>query len=311
MGRLNKGQDPLAALQTLQKRQRLKNESSGPADSSNMGLTKQGALSMEAEPVILSHVENRVATLTLNRPTKLNALNQEMVSQAIHCLTRWSADPDVGVIVVTGAGRAFCAGGDVANMAQQPDAEPATLEQQIDRLRQWQQLSWMLYDMPKVNIAAVNGFAMGAGLGISLACDLRIASDHAKFGTAYAKVGFGGDFGTTWLLTHTVGPAKAKELLFLGDPIDAASALELNLVNRVVAHETFADEVRALAERLAHGPLTSYRYMKANVNLATHTDFRTSLDREAETHLRCGMTEDHREGVRAFLEKRAPRFTGR
>ena len=191
---------------------------------------------MEPEPVILSQVENRVATLTLNRPTKLNALNQDMVTQAIHCLSQWSTDPDIAVIVITGAGRAFCAGGDVADMAQQPGVDPPpTLEQRIDRLRQWQQLSWILYDMPKVNIAAVNGFAMGAGLGISLACDLRIASDHAKFGTAYAKVGFGGDFGTTWLLTHTVGPAKAKELLFLGDPIDAASALELNLVNRVVA----------------------------------------------------------------------------
>ena len=265
------------------------------------------------EQPLLSHVENRVATLTLNRPTKLNALNQEMLSQAIPLLTQWSTDPDIGVIVITGAGRAFCAGGDVGDMAQHlaGDQPPSTLEQRIDRLRQWQQLSWMLYEMPKVTIAAVNGFAMGAGLGISLACDLRIASDQAKFGTAYAKVGFGGDFGTTWLLTHSVGPAKAKELLFLADPIDAATAISFNLVNRVVAHESFLVEVRSLAKRLAHGPLTSYRYMKANVNQATHTDFRTSLDREAETHLRCGMTEDHQEGVRAFLEKRAPNFTGR
>ncbi|HEY3738985.1 MAG TPA: enoyl-CoA hydratase-related protein, partial [Bryobacteraceae bacterium] len=185
------------------------------------------------------------------------------------------------------------------------------LEQQIDGLRQWQRISWMLYDMPKVTIAAVNGFAMGAGLGICLACDLRIASDQAKFGTAYAKVGYGGDFGTTWLLTHTVGPAKAKELLFLADPIDSAEALRVGLVNRVVPHDSFATQAGELAGRVAHGPLVSYRYMKANVNLATYTDFRTHLDREAETHLRCGMTEDHREGVRAFMEKRAPRFTGR
>ena len=265
---------------------------------------------MDAEPVILSHLENRVATLTFNRPNKLNALNGELLSQSIACLTKWSIDPDVGAIVVTGSGRAFCAGGDVANMAQ-PSADPLTLEQQIDGLRQWQRISWMLYDMPKVTIAAVNGFAMGAGLGICLACDLRIASDQAKFGTAYAKVGFGGDFGTTWLLTHAVGPAKAKELLFLADPVDASEALRLGLVNRVAAHETFASNVRETAERLAHGPLTSFRYMKANVNLATYTDFRAHLDREAETHLRCGMTEDHREGVRAFMEKRTPQFTGR
>jgi 2-(1,2-epoxy-1,2-dihydrophenyl)acetyl-CoA isomerase len=262
------------------------------------------------EQVILTQVENRVATLTFNRPNKLNAFNGELLSQAVACLTKWSGDPDVGAIVVTGAGRAFCAGGDVSTMAHS-NADDTTLEQQIDKLRQWQRISWMLYDSPKVTIAAVNGFAMGAGLGICLSCDLRIASDQAKFGTAYAKVGFGGDFGTTWLLTHTVGPAKAKELLFLADAIAAAEAHRLGLVNRVVAHDSFAATVRETAERLAHGPLTSYRYMKANVNLATYTDFRTHLDREAETHLRCGMTEDHKEGVRAFMEKRAPQFTGR
>jgi 2-(1,2-epoxy-1,2-dihydrophenyl)acetyl-CoA isomerase len=262
------------------------------------------------EQVILTQVENRVATLTFNRPNKLNAFNGELLSQAIDYLTKWSSDPDVGAIVVTGAGRAFCAGGDVSTMAHS-NGDETTLEQQIDKLRQWQRISWMLYDMPKVTIAAVNGFAMGAGLGICLSCDLRIASDQAKFGTAYAKVGFGGDFGTTWLLTHTVGPAKAKELLFLADAIDAAEAHRLGLVNQVVTHEAFAAAVRGTAERLARGPLTSYRYMKANVNLATYTDFRTHLDREAETHLRCGMTQDHQEGVSAFLEKRAPQFTGR
>jgi 2-(1,2-epoxy-1,2-dihydrophenyl)acetyl-CoA isomerase len=264
-----------------------------------------------AEQVILSQVENRVGTLTFNRPNKLNAFNGELLSQAVDCLTKWSTDPEVGAIVVTGAGRAFCAGGDVSTMAQE-NAEPApTFEQHVDRLRQWQRISWMLYDMPKVTVAAVNGFAMGAGLGIALSCDLRIASDAAKFGTAYSKIAFGGDFGTTWLLTHAVGPAKAKELLFLADTIDAAEALRLGLVNHVVPHETFSAKVRETSERLAHGPLTSYRYMKANVNLATYTDFRTHLDREAETHLRCGMTEDHKEGVRAFMEKRAPQFTGR
>ncbi|HWP45209.1 MAG TPA: enoyl-CoA hydratase-related protein, partial [Blastocatellia bacterium] len=176
---------------------------------------------------------------------------------------------------------------------------------------QAQELSWLLYNMPKVTIAAVNGFAMGAGLGVCLACDLRIASDQAKFGTAYAKVGFGGDFGTTWLLTRYAGAPKAKELFFLADIIDAAEAHRLGLVNRVVAHDSLQAEAREVASRIAHGPLTSYRYMKANVNLAASTDFRTLLDREAETHLRCAMTDDHKEGVRAFMEKREPKFTGR
>jgi 2-(1,2-epoxy-1,2-dihydrophenyl)acetyl-CoA isomerase len=152
---------------------------------------------------------------------------------------------------------------------------------------------------------------MGAGLGVCLACDLRIASDQAKFGTAYAKVGFGGDFGVTWLLERSAGSPKAKELFFLSEIIDAAEAHRIGLVNRVVASENLSSQVAEIASRIAHGPLTSYRYMKANVNLAATTDFRTMLDREAETHLRCGMTEDHKEGVRAFMEKRQPKFTGR
>jgi 2-(1,2-epoxy-1,2-dihydrophenyl)acetyl-CoA isomerase len=263
-----------------------------------------------AEDVILTSVVDKVATLTFNRPDKLNALSHDLIVGSIDCLRRWSLDPEIGAIVVTGAGRAFCAGGDVSNMAREGDT-PKTLEQQVDGLRQAQELSWLLYNSPKVVIAAVNGHAMGAGLGVCLACDLRIASDHAKFGTAYAKVGFGGDFGVTWLLQRFVGAPKAKELFFLSDIIDAAEAHRIGLVNRVVGGESLLSNVAEIASRIAHGPLTSYRYMKANVNLAAATDFRTMLDREAETHLRCGMTEDHKEGVRAFLEKRPPKFTGR
>lgn len=262
------------------------------------------------EQPILTHVENKVATLTLNRPDKLNALSRELIGQAIDLLKQWSRDPEIGAIVLTGTGRAFCAGGDVSNMAKE-SAQPETLEQQIDGLRQAQELSWLLYNLPKVTIAAVNGFAMGAGLGICLSCDLRIASEQAKFGTAYAKVGFGGDFGTTWTLARYVGAAKAKEMFFLADIIDAAEAHRLGLINRVVAHDELTAQVSEIATRIAHGPLTSYRYMKANINFAQTADFRTVLDREAETHLRCGMTEDHKEGVRAFMEKRQPNFTGK
>lgn len=262
------------------------------------------------EDVILTSIENRVATLTLNRPDRLNALSHDLLNKSIETLARWEEDPSVAVVVVTGAGRAFCAGGDIGSMAQE-NAAPRPLEERIDWLRRAQQISWRLYNMPKVTIASVNGFAMGAGLGVCLACDLRIASEQAKFGTAYAKVGFGGDFGVTWLLTRCAGAAKAKELLFTADPIDAGEALRLGLINRVVAAESLVSETTALAARLAAGPLVSYRYMKANVNLASTVDFRTMLDREPETHLRCGQTEDHREGVKAFLEKRAPKFQGR
>jgi 2-(1,2-epoxy-1,2-dihydrophenyl)acetyl-CoA isomerase len=262
-----------------------------------------------SERVILTEVRDRVATLTLHRPEKLNAVNGQLLAEAAGVLRTWSRDPAIGAIVVTGSGRAFCAGGDVSMMAREDDA--STLEQKIDGLREMQDISWLLYSSPKVTIASVNGFAMGAGLGIALACDLRIASSAAKFGTAYAKVGFGGDFGTTWLLTHYAGAPKAKELFFLADVIDAAEAHRIGLVNRVVSPEALAGATASVASRIAAGPLTSYRYMKQNVNLAATVDFRTLLDREPETHLRCGETADHREGVAAFLEKRPPRFSGR
>jgi 2-(1,2-epoxy-1,2-dihydrophenyl)acetyl-CoA isomerase len=258
--------------------------------------------------MILTKVTDRIATLAFNRPEKMNALSTELLTSSIETLRAWSADSAIGVVVVTGMGRAFCAGGDVSAMAKDSNQ---SLEETIDGLRSWQELSWLLYNMPKVTIAAVNGFAMGAGLGVCLSCDLRLASDQARFGTAYAKVGFGGDFGTTWLLTRYAGAPKAKELMFLADIIDAAEAHRIGLVNRVVAHDQFETEVTAWAGRIASGPLTSFRYMKANINFATYADFRTLLDREAETHLRCGQTEDHKEGVKAFLEKRTPQFKGK
>lgn len=264
---------------------------------------------MSDQPILI-HVENKVATLTFNRPDKLNALNRELVTQSTACLKQWSRDAQIGAIVVTGSGRAFCAGGDVGNMAKGVGAS-ASLEEQIDGLREAQELSWLLYNMPKPTIAAVNGYAMGAGLGLCLACDLRVASESAKFGTAYAKVGFGGDFGTTWLLARSVGAAKAKEMFFLSDVIDAAEAYRLGMVNCVTSADQLAARAGEMASRIAHGPLTSYRYMKANVNQAMNSDMRTLLDREAETHLRCGQTEDHQEGVRAFMEKRPPNFSGR
>src|SRR5215510_233293 len=202
------------------------------------------------EDVILTSVADRVATLVFNRPDKLNALSHDLIVGSIDFLKRCSLDPEIGAIVVTGAGRAFCAGGDVSMMAREGDA-PKTLEEQIDGLRRAQELSWLLYGSPKVTIAAVNGHAMGAGLGVCLACDLRIASDQAKLGTAYAKVGFGGDFGTTWLLSHYAGAPKAKELFFLGDIIDASEALRIGLVNRVVSGESLETEVKTIASRIA------------------------------------------------------------
>lgn len=259
---------------------------------------------------IKTEVVDKVGYMTLNRPEALNAINRDMIAAAKTALSEWARDPEVGAVLLTGEGRAFCAGGDVGDMAKGKDKAP-TLEETVDGLRDGQELCWLLHSMPKITFAAVNGYAMGAGLGIALSCDMRWASDKAKFGTAYAKVGFGGDYGTTWQLTQLVGEAKAKELFVLAEIIDAQEALRINLVNRVVPHEELFNAIREVATRVAHGPLVSYRYMKENVNLAVRQDFRTILDREAFTHIRCGQTEDHKEGARAFVEKREPVFKGR
>ena len=255
-------------------------------------------------------VSDRVAVLTLNRPEKLNALSDEMIRSAIAALERCATDPDIGCVVLTGEGRAFCAGGDVSAMGA-PSRVDRTLEEGVDRQRDIHRFPSLLYELPKVTIAAINGVAAGAGLGLALSCDLRIGSDRARFMTAFAKVGFGGDFGATWKLARLVGEAKAKELFFLSEMVEASDALRLGLVNRVCPHDTLIEQVRGIARRIASGPLVSFRYMKENIHLAMTNDYRTLLDREALTQVRCGQTEDHREGVAAFLEKRAPRFRGR
>ena len=262
------------------------------------------------ETDLLVELTDGVLTLTLSRPSKLNALSEPMMLAAIEELRRAVTDPAVGAVVVTGAGRGFCAGGDVSAMST-PAGGPLSFEQRVDRQNTIHQLAQLLWEMPKVTIAAVNGAAAGAGLGIALSCDLCFASERARFGTAFAKVGLGGDFGTTWQLARKVGAAKAKELFFLSEMLSAEQAAALGLVNRVLPEAGFMAEVMQLARRIAHGPQVSYRYMKQNVNMALSSDFATSLQREAVSHLRCSQTQDHREGVAAFVEKRAPRFTGR
>ncbi len=257
---------------------------------------------------LLIDLQDKVLILTLNRPDKLNALSGDMIAAVNQALRESVTDSEVGAIMVTGAGRGFCAGGDISAMAAGGDT---TFEQSLDRQRIGQELSRLLYTIPKVTIAAVNGAAAGAGLGIAMSCDLRLASDKAKFTTAFARVGFGGDYGTSWQLTRLLGQAKAKELFFLSEVITTEEAHRINLVNKVFPAESFFEDALAVAKQIANGPLVSFRYMKENVNLALTSDFHTILDREGMTHLRCGMTEDHKEGVAAFMEKRQPNFVGR
>ena len=224
-------------------------------------------------------VRERVAILKFNRPEKLNALSTDMVQSSIAALERYAVDPDIGCIVVTGAERGFCAGGDVSAMSASP-TDSLTFEQRLDRQRAGHRLSGLLYSIPKVTIAAINGAAAGAGLSIALACDLRIASDKAKLTTAFAKVGFSGDFGITWPLTRLLGEAKAKELLFLSDILTAEQALALGLVNSVAPHEELMTTALGVATRIAQGPLLALRHMKENVRLASTDDYPTMLDRK-------------------------------
>lgn len=273
---------------------------------------------MSSEQELL--VENRegVLYLTMNRPDKLNALSEGITGGLLENLRRAITDETVGAVVLTGAGRGFCAGGDIGRMrdrnehAQGGDGSHSIpLDQRIAGLRRSEEVSLLLHEMPKVTIAAVNGPAAGAGLSICLACDVRIASDQARLGTAFARVGFSGDFGGTYFLTNLVGTAKARELYFTGEMLTAAEALQLGMVNRIVPAASLAAEVHSFARRIASGPRIAYSYMKANLNAALHSDTRTMLDREALGQSLTGLTEDHKEAVKAFLEKREPKFHGR
>jgi 2-(1,2-epoxy-1,2-dihydrophenyl)acetyl-CoA isomerase len=262
-----------------------------------------------------------VLYLTMNRPDKLNALSDHMITGLLDELNRAAHDREVGAVVLTGAGRGFCAGGDIGRMRERNEGGSAHahsasageqgIQTRISQLRRSEEVSLLLHEMPKVTIGAINGPAAGAGLSIALACDLRIASDNARFGTAFARVGFSGDFGGTYLLTQLVGPAKARELYFTAEVIGAEEALRLGMVNRVVPADSLTEEVQAFAKRLAAGPTVAYSYMKAHLNLALKSDLRTILDRESYGQTLTGLTEDHKEAVKAFLEKREAKFKGR
>jgi 2-(1,2-epoxy-1,2-dihydrophenyl)acetyl-CoA isomerase len=260
---------------------------------------------------LLARVEDGVAVLTLNRPERRNALTEPMLTALAATLRTVEADDDVGCVVLTGAGGAFCAGGDVKAMAE-GDGTARPFDARVQRQRtSHRETSGRLHRMPKPTIAALPGAAAGAGLALALACDLRYAAQGAVLTTAFARVGFAGDYGGTWFLTRLLGPAKARELYFFSERLDAAQALELGLVNGVVAPDALEDEVLDRARRLAAGPRIALAYMKENLNRALTAPLEELLDLEATHHLHTGTTEDHREAARAFVEKRQPGFRGR
>jgi len=255
-----------------------------------------------------------VLTLTLNRPEARNAMSGDMNAALAEKLKWAELEPSVRCVVLTGAVGAFCAGGDVKGMAESSRGGGASagIDQQIHLQRISQRATaGRLYKMPKPTIASLPGAAAGAGLSLALACDLRIAAENAVMTTAFARVGFSGDYGGTYFLTRLVGSAKARELYFLSDRIDMKEAQRLGLVNWVVPADQLAARTLEIARRIANGPRIAYRYMKENFNRAAAGEVDDCLDLEATHHIHAGLTEDHREAARAFVEKREPVFKGR
>jgi 2-(1,2-epoxy-1,2-dihydrophenyl)acetyl-CoA isomerase len=257
----------------------------------------------------IESIADGVATLTLNRPERLNALSTTILDGLLESLPRLAKDPEVGVIILTGAGRAFCAGGDVKRMAA--DTAPPDFEEAVQRLRGRMEAARLLHEIEKPTIAMVNGVAAGAGLSLALACDMRIAAQSARFVTAFANVGFSGDFGGSYFLTKLVGTGKARELYYTAASLDAGNALALRIVNQAVPDDELVSTTRALAARLAQGPRIALALMKRNFNAAESGTLGELLDLEARHQIETGQTEDHREAARAFVEKRTPVFRGR
>ena len=263
---------------------------------------------------LLASLDSGVLTLTLNRPQARNAMSRSLNLALQQQLAAAEIDPGVRCVVLTGAGPAFCAGGDVKGMAARnsESVQDVSIDEAIHRQRLNQRATaGKLFKMPKPTLAALPGAAAGAGLALALACDLRIMASSAILTTAFAKVGFSGDYGGTYFLTQLVGAAKARELYFLSDRVSAEEALRLGLVNWVCAPEELAAKAREIAQRLASGPTVAYRYMKENLNRAMAGELDDCMDLEATHHVHCGQTEDHRDAARAFIEKRAPVFKGR
>ena len=257
---------------------------------------------------VLHERDGAVATIALNRPKKLNAFDGAMHEELRDALADANGDDGVRCVLLRGEGRGFSAGADLAGIVESADGDPdlgAYLRDTYSRL-----VARMLA-MDKPLVAALHGPVYGAGAGIALACDLRVAAEGAKFSIAFTKIGLMPDAGVTFLLPRVVGLGRAMRMSLLGDAVDAEEALRIGLVNKVVPDEELAEEAAALAGRLAGMPTAALAKTRQALHASFESDLATALEREAEGQTFCGYTADHKEGVKAFFEKREARFTGR
>jgi 2-(1,2-epoxy-1,2-dihydrophenyl)acetyl-CoA isomerase len=248
-----------------------------------------------------------VAAISLNRPDKLNAFDGTMHEELYGALGQAAEDEEIRCIILRGEGRGFSAGADLAQIVREADGDPDLGEYLRNT---YSLLVKRMVGMEKPIIAALHGPVYGAGVGLALACDLRVAAENTKFSVAFIKIGLMPDAGVTFLLPRVVGLGRAMEMSMLGDAVDAEEAYKIGLVNRVVADDSLSEEARKLAERLTAMPTQALGRMKASLYASFETDLETALEREAEGQTFCGYTQDHKEGVTAFFEKREARFTG-
>lgn len=263
---------------------------------------------------LLCEVRDRVAIITMNRPHKKNSLSDALSPALRQVLLDVELRSDVGCVLLTGTGDAFCSGGNVSGFRGGPKSDaprPNHEERVADLIRRQEALTLRLYELAKPTVAALPGPAAGAGCSIALACDLRVASPRAFLVTAFLRIGLSGDYGASWFLNRLLGQAKAKELMFLCERIDAGECLRLGLVNQIFPEETFRDDAFAYAHRLAHGPTLAISRMKRNINRGADQGLRESLALEAEHMIASFETEDAKEAIRAFGEKRQPKFSFR
>ena len=263
----------------------------------------------QAGPVLHEVRQDGVAVLVMNRPDRLNALNNELATALNDSLGRIAKDESVRVVVVTGAGRAFCAGGDLGLIGKgRASGDTQALG---PLLRAGMQAVLTMRIMPQPVIAAVNGAAAGAGMNIALAADIRIAAEEATFGQNFAKVGLFPDYGGTFFLPQLVGPSKAAELFYTGDMIDAKTALRLGIVNHMVPAAQLEGEVKTLAQKIAQGPPLAIRAVKRTLFASEKQKLAAALEHEVQEQMPCYLSEDCSEGIRAFFEKRPPQFRGK